>query len=1350
MATLTATSFSLSSPANNPWDLIPDGLGNVWVTDSVLNYITKIRISDGSVLGVYSLSPNSLPLFGAFDGTNVWVLMFGATNVDNVLVVNPAGSVADAYATSSPSSRQTNCIVFDGTNMWVQTGNDNSGKIVKMLASNGSVLATYSPSSAKTSYSDCRGIAWDGTYVWFSDENANLWQLDSAGTAATEFAYGTYPDPNSTGTILGPIFAGGALWISDGENTINKINPSTGALIATYTMAGTPDPTAMASDGTNLWTLNGDGSVTIIALSNGAVVGNFTLAAFPGAGEWNQISWDGANMWASAFDNSIVKMTLSVAPSRCQASPQSLAAWLVINEPPTGSPAVGGGLTDRTPYLFKGAGHQNQWHQELRQRGQATIHLTVAAGDPYQPTRGTQIFLWEQTSAGFGPPMASPATTGPVFAGLIQDIENQYFGNGGDHYVVIKAVSLESVFDTVYVSTPVQLVNQTCGAILTAIFNQFENGAPVSLGTIQAGPTVAGPYVPKIGTKLSAVFDELATTAEFTWGVDPATQLLFFQQPSSSPAPFTLTSPGAGSGPFPLWDTLNWKINGQDYRNRQGVRLSYDAFPHSMAFFTGAGQTAFTLPNAVQQVTNAWVTLSTPNTATGSFSGQPSPGDTVTIGPFSAAWIHNHIYALGGTVVYNGYVFQVTGAGTSGPTLPNFAGNLVIGDTVPDDTVTWTNIGTIGLSTGTATYTFVSTLDNTQFGQVLIGATLAATVQNLVDAINAAAPYGGPPPTNGKGLTISLPTWENSQCNAISVTGTGFTLQQKAAGSGWIAAISASSGSFSWSGTQTSGGTSPLGSNVVAPGSIPVYVEGTATSAPCLVYTPGSATVDLATPLNSGSNLNIEYTRVDGDVIECERTDLVKALASTACGTGKYQQMTDQSGGLIATSLASGLQLAQQALAAFDVAPQYLTFETYMPGLKVGQTLTVALTYPAGSPAVLNGQWVIETVEAELVAVPSTGPEPYLPGYGHFKYTITCINIQQIGSWLDFWQSLGGTGAGGGGVGAGSSLVATSGGAAPTTVPPPVTGGVIEITGNYTAKAADGGSLIAVSGPVSPVINPIVTLPSPPPSTTWNVFVQNIGTVFCTINPSGLDIDGSASTLTILPGEGVYVSTDGTNYFTERGIGNPNAVTAVTATSPIASTGGKTPNISYDGTSIEMLVGSSIGYSSGWQLKALSSNPTQRVLLQSATTNAPMGLVIAPNGSGTIALSQYLNGSDLTLANVGVFSFVLSSGNALLQIQTFGSGIPITTFTLGENVSTNLTSINFKLKNVIHFSVVPGAIQTIGVTTVNLPSSPAAGMRATVTDAVTPVVGVALTGGGSVFANVHWSPTTSQWIVDGI
>jgi len=55
-----------------------------------------------------------------------------------------------------------------------------------------------------------------------------------------------------------------------------------------------------------------------------------------------------------------------------------------------------------------------------------------------------------------------------------------------------------------------------------------------------------------------------------------------------------------------------------------------------------------------------------------------------------------------------------------------------------------------------------------------------------------------------------------------------------------------------------------------------------------------------------------------------------------------------------------------------------------------------------------------------------------------------------------------------------------------------------------------------------------------------------------------------------------------------------------------------------------------------------------------------------------------------------------------------------------------------------------------GSTVAALPAVPAPGERATVTDATAPALGVAVVGGGGAFANVHWSPTSAAWIVDGI
>ena len=899
--------------------------------------------------------------------------------------------------------------------------------------------------------------------------------------------------------------------------------------------------------------------------------------------------------------------------------------WLIVDEPSIG-------LTDRSSYLYLGDGAQHTFNLQLRQRGNATFTLISNPGDPtsvpanYLPTLFQPIYLFDQNESGYT----------LVFTGLIQDYTVRWVATGGLFFIDVTAVSLEQVFDTVYADGTDLFTNATCGSIVTALYNKYETGAPVGLGTISAGATLPTFNPPK-GAKLSELFDQLATTSQFVWGVNAQTQQLYFYVPSTSPAPFSLTSTEA------LWDTISDKTDGADYRNRQAVKISYDAFEHSKEFFVGAGQINLTLSRPVEQITNAWATLSTCNTATGTFSGQPSPGDTITIGPANGTWVcynGSNPYALGGIIISGGYVYKVTTPGNQtacpgGP--PNFAAATVTGDTVHDNSVIWTCQGPSGLATGTQTYTFVSSMagyygptgvwppsaanptgqmpTNVQFGLVLIGATDAATAQNLVDAINATVTRAG---VQLRGVTFSLPTWECSQCNAIGLSGLSFTLQQKSAGSGWVSQMSTTSANFAWSAANTNGGTSPqgsLGPNEGATIELSVYALGTSTAAPGLAYTQGSTAIQLATPLNSGSNLNVEYTRTDGNVIEVEDTSLVIALATVTDGTGKIQQITDQSSqGLISTSSAAGLQFAQESLAAYDVPPAEIEVQLHQPGLLPGQLLTFALT--EGPQVSLNGTYFVEEVRAEIVPTYPYLDNPNAVNAGHYRYTAKVIDVAQIASYMDFWEGLGGGSSGGG---AGSSLVATSGGSQSTSGTTPTTGGVNEQTASYAATAGDSGKLIVFNGASSPLVNPTLTLPNPPPSPQWNIFVENIGLGTLTISPNGLNLDGSASNLTpIATNQGVYISTDGTNYFSERGLASGGGSSVTLQTNSVNNSSQTTLNVE-NGTN------------------TTASNPSGGVvqIAVATATSAALG-VVQPDGTVITVSAGVITVPDATSSSLGV------------------------------------------------------------------------------------------------------------------
>lgn len=114
-------------------------------------------------------------------------------------------------------------------------------------------------------------------------------------------------------------------------------------------------------------------------------------------------------------------------------------------------------------------------------------------------------------------------------------------------------------------------------------------------------------------------------------------------------------------------------------------------------------------------------------------------------------------------------------------------------------------------------------------------------------------------------------------------------------------------------------------------------------------------------------------------------------------------------------------------------------------------------------------------------------------------------------------------------------------------------GGVNSQTVNYTADTTDNGKIISMNGTSLTLL-----LPAAPPSSTWKIFIANLNATDLTVDPNGLTIDGSASTVAIPQNKGIYLSTDGTNYFTERGMGSSGTVThtgALTADQVVVGNG---------------------------------------------------------------------------------------------------------------------------------------------------------------------------------------------------
>ena len=330
----------------------------------------------------------------------------------------------------------------------------------------------------------------------------------------------------------------------------------------------------------------------------------------------------------------------------------------------------------------------------------------------------------------------------------------------------------------------------------------------------------------------------------------------------------------------------------------------------------------------------------------------------------------------------------------------------------PGDTVT----------VGEAVYTWVATLDNTQEFYILIGATTGDCSFHLQHAIDADPTYAG--------IEFSLPTWENGLFNGgeipLSSSTTAWVKAPGTDGNSYPVA-SSNPASLSWASATALGGTDGTST------SLNVGTGGSSGSD--LTYTVGSTTITLA--VAPTGYLSVVYWRLGADCIAVRKDTLIAARAAIEHGTGKYEMLTDDSS---ETNGQNGLTFARAALDTYSNLP--ITFYFYTDssaGLVPGLWLTITYAGPANLATMVNGNWLVQEVDAQLI-----------PGSQIWRYQVYVVNATVV-NYLNFWLNLigggggaaGGSGGGGGGGGGGAAvnvIVATLTGPYTPTMPTAVDG----------------------------------------------------------------------------------------------------------------------------------------------------------------------------------------------------------------------------------------------------------------------------------------------------------------------
>ena len=201
---------------------------------------------------------------------------------------------------------------------------------------------------------------------------------------------------------------------------------------------------------------------------------------------------------------------------------------------------------DRTDYLHYES--SITWNLMIGQRGSCTLPLIVAPGDEFSPQAGEAIEIFD------------PATT-RVWAGTVDQIEVQWYGDDGWHLITVTGVTYESLFDTAQVDKT-QYATTAAGTIFSALF-AASGVTAVSLGTVDTGATIASIQV----TRISDAFNSLALQSNKVWGVDPATMTLYFRAPDAVASPWTMGATDM------IWETMDWKQSRSNFRDSQVIQL---------------------------------------------------------------------------------------------------------------------------------------------------------------------------------------------------------------------------------------------------------------------------------------------------------------------------------------------------------------------------------------------------------------------------------------------------------------------------------------------------------------------------------------------------------------------------------------------------------------------------------------------------------------------------------------------------------------------------------------------------------------------------------------------------------
>jgi len=237
------TILDLTTVGIGPQVVRSDG-ADLWVANFG-GTVSRVRGSDGKLLETWTGATNARGVLVAMGR----VFVTGWTSPGQLYQIvrgQPAGAVTTVASNLGTNARG---IAFDGSRIWVSEEGGGS-----MLIVTPGVAIPWTVTTVTTGFSGPFGVLYDGANVWVTNQTpGTLLKLDAAGVVLQTVTVGTTP--------FYPIFDGTNIWVPNANSdSVSVVRASDGAVLATLTGNGLSIPTSVAFDGQRVLATNLSGN----------------------------------------------------------------------------------------------------------------------------------------------------------------------------------------------------------------------------------------------------------------------------------------------------------------------------------------------------------------------------------------------------------------------------------------------------------------------------------------------------------------------------------------------------------------------------------------------------------------------------------------------------------------------------------------------------------------------------------------------------------------------------------------------------------------------------------------------------------------------------------------------------------------------------------------------------------------------------------------------------------------------------------------------------------------------------------------------------------------------------------